>query len=476
MKPKLKVLSFFMALILLVSANLIIFGELSDISNHWAKNQINRMVDLKVVNGYPDGSFGPDKNMTKAEFYKVINSLAGLKMFKKDFSFADVKETDWFYENVAIGVTIGYITESGNLNPNSFITREDVARIIGFVYQLEQNSAVADAFLDATQMASAAKGYIGAMKSKGYINGYPDGNFVPKGQITRAEVVTMLNNIFDKETPRKDTAIVIPEDDKDDYNDKLIAIQGLIDNMPNRDDLTVAFVEDLFDKINESGVLLADLKNIDKLQDASDVAIAIKSLNSALSGEMNLGYLNSVIALLDYPPVEAIGDKCISDLSFLMFGHDKNKEFKTIKEIKIEIDKLLAERTSLLNEFKLANDVPKIKSFSKKLLSIFSPLASQSNEDSQRVLDWKNTLAADYNVCLVEIYKKILGDDPLLLPPGLIIPPDLIPLPLPPIIIPPLPSDPIIILPLPLPLPEPIPFPPIIVPITPKPIPPIPKP
>ena len=49
----------------------------NDISNHWAKNYINRAAELKLVNGYDDGSFKPEKLITRAEAIQMVNSILG---------------------------------------------------------------------------------------------------------------------------------------------------------------------------------------------------------------------------------------------------------------------------------------------------------------------------------------------------------------------------------------------------------------
>ena len=49
---------------------------LSDISGHWAETNITTLVDAKVINGYPDGTFRPDGTISKAEFIKLLMSAS----------------------------------------------------------------------------------------------------------------------------------------------------------------------------------------------------------------------------------------------------------------------------------------------------------------------------------------------------------------------------------------------------------------
>ncbi|MDR7869508.1 MAG: S-layer homology domain-containing protein [Tissierellaceae bacterium] len=198
-----RMLSLVLALTMIFSMSISALGnaliEFSDIDNHWAREEIDFMTAEGVINGYDDGTFKPDNNMTKAEFYKVINHLMGYEEKAEEVKFEDVKETDWFYEEVVKALAKGYIEDGEKLNPNELITREEVARIIGIVFELEKDARPAREFKDNSKISLAARGYVGALKEKGYIQGYPDGTFGPKNNITRAEVVKMLFNVVEVE-------------------------------------------------------------------------------------------------------------------------------------------------------------------------------------------------------------------------------------------------------------------------------------
>lgn len=198
-----RMLSLILALTMILSMSVSALGnalvQLTDIDNHWAKNEIDFMISEGVINGYEDGTFKPNNNMSKVEFYKVINHLMGYEDMAEEVEFEDVKETDWFYEEVLKALAKGYLEDGEKLNPNELITREEVARIIGIAYGLEKDARPAREFKDNAKISLAARGYVGALKEKGYIQGYPDGTFRPKNNITRAEAVKMLFNIVEVE-------------------------------------------------------------------------------------------------------------------------------------------------------------------------------------------------------------------------------------------------------------------------------------
>lgn len=67
----------------------------SDIKGHWAEASIAQMQSQGYIGGYSDGSFHPDKEITRAEFVAALNKILGLTG-DGDLHFSDVKTNDWF--------------------------------------------------------------------------------------------------------------------------------------------------------------------------------------------------------------------------------------------------------------------------------------------------------------------------------------------------------------------------------------------
>ena len=171
-------------------------GGKSDISNHWAKEEINYLLGKNIISGYPDGSFKPDQRITRAEFIRIINSVFGYSEIGK-VQFTDVKKTDWFYDEIGKAVSAGYIDgyTDGTMKPNSQITRQEVSKIMTVVLGLNEiKSESTNSFTDSSKIDNWAKGYVTSLKNKGYISGYPDGTFRPTSPITRAEAVKIITN------------------------------------------------------------------------------------------------------------------------------------------------------------------------------------------------------------------------------------------------------------------------------------------
>ncbi|MGB3977583.1 MAG: S-layer homology domain-containing protein, partial [Tepidanaerobacteraceae bacterium] len=169
-------------------------AELNDISGHWAEATIAKWVQQGLISGYTDGTFRPDNSITRAEFMALVNRAFGFDE-KAAIGFSDVSANDWFYDEIAKAVKAGYISgyQDGTVKPNQEISRQEAAVALCKALNLELLDNV-DQFADKASIPSWSRPYIGALASKGYMGGYPDGTFRPERHITRAETVTMLDN------------------------------------------------------------------------------------------------------------------------------------------------------------------------------------------------------------------------------------------------------------------------------------------
>ena len=75
-------------------------ANFNDINNHWAKAAIVKVYNNNIIDGYPDGSFRPDANITRAEAVKMLNITFNKTGGTYTNTFYDVKASDWFYNDV----------------------------------------------------------------------------------------------------------------------------------------------------------------------------------------------------------------------------------------------------------------------------------------------------------------------------------------------------------------------------------------
>ncbi|MGI6685686.1 MAG: S-layer homology domain-containing protein [Bacillota bacterium] len=171
-------------------------GELTDVSGHWAEETIIKWSEEGAVGGYPDGTFQPNRQITRAEFITIINKALGCYK-QENVNFSDVKESNWFYGEVAKAVKSGYIKgyEDGTFRPNSPISRQEAAVIFSRIMCLKADSQGVSDFADRNLIPLWSKDMVGAVTVAGYMGGYPDKTFQPTRSITRAESVVTLDRV-----------------------------------------------------------------------------------------------------------------------------------------------------------------------------------------------------------------------------------------------------------------------------------------
>lgn len=169
-------------------------AEVTDISNHWAQATIQSWVDQGFINGYPDGSFRPDNNITRAEFLALTNRAFGYAI-TVPISYSDVEVGDWYYDTIAVAVAAGYINgyPDGTMRPESPITREEVATLLMNMDNFTTNGNNANVFSDAASFSWSKVAIATAYTAKLMV-GYPDGSFGNKKFIKRGEATVALDN------------------------------------------------------------------------------------------------------------------------------------------------------------------------------------------------------------------------------------------------------------------------------------------
>ncbi len=169
-------------------------AEVTDISNHWAQATIQSWVDQGFITGYPDGSFKPENNITRAEFVTLINKAFGYTAMVP-ISYSDVNVGDWYYNAMAIAVSSGYIKgyPDGTMKPKNPITREEVATLLMNMDKLTTNESAANIFTDVSNFSWSKSAIATAYTAKLMI-GYPDGSFGNNKFIKRGEATVALDN------------------------------------------------------------------------------------------------------------------------------------------------------------------------------------------------------------------------------------------------------------------------------------------
>lgn len=169
----------------------------NDYASHWAAESIQIALKNAVTSGYPDGSFKPDNEITRAEFFALINNTFGFTQ-TTDLTFTDVNENEWHALCISKAKAAGYATgyPDGSMKPNDSISRQEVAAILSHLRALKA-TCKSSSCIDLTKMTDWGKEGILSVLEAGIMNGYPDGKFKPMAFISRAEALIAVKNCID---------------------------------------------------------------------------------------------------------------------------------------------------------------------------------------------------------------------------------------------------------------------------------------
>lgn len=162
---------------------------------------LNKEIHFNYVIGYTDGTIRPNNDISRAEvatiFFRLLTDEAREQYTTTAGSFTDIKAGMWCNRAIAtltnMGIIKGYT--DGSFQPNKSITRAELATIIARFAKLDVNTKT---FSDIN--GHWAQKNIELAAGNGWINGYEDGTFRPNNNITRAETFAMINRVLDRQT------------------------------------------------------------------------------------------------------------------------------------------------------------------------------------------------------------------------------------------------------------------------------------
>lgn len=157
--------------------------------------KLNTADHFAYVQGYPDGTVKPAGNITRAEtaaiLFRLMDDASRKTYYSTKSGFRDVASGSWYNTYVATLSNAGVITDSSNgyFRPNEAITRAELAAMLA---KFSETTGAANYFNDVSAKYWAANA-IAICAKLGWITGYPDGTFRPDKNVTRAELMAMIN-------------------------------------------------------------------------------------------------------------------------------------------------------------------------------------------------------------------------------------------------------------------------------------------
>ncbi|KAB8138051.1 SH3 domain-containing protein [Gracilibacillus oryzae] len=173
-----------------------------DLSGHFFEDQIRSLVSKGVFKGYEDGTYRPDKQVSRAEFTSLLVRALDLSANGDTKTFSDVKEGEWYYDAVSIGTSHGFISgyPGGDFKPNDNITRQEMASIL-------HRAATAEGipygekpltFADNNEINPVFHSSVKFMLHLNIMVGKGGNRFAPKDFTTRGETAAVIVRLLNK--------------------------------------------------------------------------------------------------------------------------------------------------------------------------------------------------------------------------------------------------------------------------------------
>ncbi len=171
-----------------------------DVSDSWAKSNIEFVSSRGIITGVTDTQFAPKGEVSRAMTVTVLGRLSDAQVSNRTSVFSDVPIATWYTGYVTWAKENNIISgvDATHFNPNDSINREQLAvALVNYLtylgYDIEKVST--ETFADDANISSWAKDSVYTLRSIGIVNGDALGNYNPKSNITRAEFSAMIERL-----------------------------------------------------------------------------------------------------------------------------------------------------------------------------------------------------------------------------------------------------------------------------------------
>ncbi|WP_281889983.1 S-layer homology domain-containing protein [Paenibacillus sp. YYML68] len=168
----------------------------TDVTGHWAQQDIRVLVSHHIVNGITETTFEPSGVTTRAQVAKLFAELLKLDSGSSAPSFADVATNAWYASAVAAVEKAGIFQgANGQFRPNDPISRQELAVVITRLMKKPAQAAEVT-FADQASIADWAKAGVQTAVQFGIVQGDEQERFQPTSNATRAEAAAMINRLI----------------------------------------------------------------------------------------------------------------------------------------------------------------------------------------------------------------------------------------------------------------------------------------
>ena len=175
------------------------FADVSE--GDWYYEAVRFVQERGLMNGYSDGQFGPNDNLSRAQLAQILFNKEGKPGVNYLMDFSDVADEAWYAEAIRWAASQGIVGGYGNgtFGPDDPITREQLAVML---WRYSGSPAATNKelyFNDTDEISGFALEALRWAMENGILNGYDDGRLAPMGQATRAQAAQMLKNFIENQ-------------------------------------------------------------------------------------------------------------------------------------------------------------------------------------------------------------------------------------------------------------------------------------
>ncbi|NPV73670.1 MAG: DUF4430 domain-containing protein [Pelotomaculum sp.] len=170
------------------------FDDVTSSACGWAQDAVEILAGAGVIAGVDGKHYEPERAITRAEVASIMVKALNLPAPEGSLTFKDVPGNQWYYGCVTAAAKEGLLKgyEDGTFCPDRAITREELAAVLVRTLGLKSPSGTELPFTDAGEVSDWAKDSVAVAASAGLVKGYPGGAFEPHGTVTRAECAVMI--------------------------------------------------------------------------------------------------------------------------------------------------------------------------------------------------------------------------------------------------------------------------------------------
>ncbi|WP_214481726.1 S-layer homology domain-containing protein [Bacillus sp. SM2101] len=338
----------------------------SDVSaEHWANNYITELANEGIINGFTDGTFGPNVELTRGQASKLFQRALNLEVPEDLTSFNDVEDsTDLELKKAAAAVKAAGIFKGSNgiFGANDTLTRAQMASVIVRAFGLEVNDEIEITLTDIENIDDSHRANVAILFQNGVTTGKGDGTYDGNGNVPRANFAAFLYRALNQEaglvTEDEDPPIEEPQPQSQVVSviaDNLKKIEILFNEDINEGSLTTSTVKILDETNKELKVMDTTIINGDKvavilesgeLKASEDVTVVLDRIKTVDNN--NIEY-EQVITVRDVNTPELLDVKVLNDKQIELYFSEpvsfSQSSYNTLSEITIDDQNVTAKVT-----------------------------------------------------------------------------------------------------------------------------------